>query len=49
MIAALKCLSHFCASPVTEAHLRLEGTVVLAAAQTAALITAQRRDQVDGT
>ena len=36
-------------SPVTEACLRLEGTVVLAAAQTAALITAQRRDQVDWT
>lgn len=36
-------------SPVTEACLRLEGTVILAAAQTAALITAQRRDQVDWT
>lgn len=34
-------------SPVTEAHLGLEGTVVLAASQTAALITAQRWDQMD--
>lgn len=36
-------------SPVTEAGLRLEGTVVVAAAQTAALVAAQRRNQVDGT
>lgn len=34
-------------SPVTEAHLGLEGTVVLAASQTAALVTAQSWDQVD--
>lgn len=40
---------HTVSSPVTEAHLGLEGTVVLAAAQTAALIAAQRWDQVDRT
>lgn len=39
------CLS----SPFTEAHLGLERTVILAAAQTAALIAAQRRDKMDGT
>lgn len=36
-------------SPVADAGLRLEGTGVMAVFQTAALIAAQRRDQVDGT
>lgn len=36
-------------SPVAEAVLGLEGTGIVATSQAAALVAAQRRDQVDGT